>query len=149
MPNISVVADPRVSTFTKTDNVAWTLPIDDTTTRIFTAFRMGPAPTSRGCRRSRTLRCTAASRGTSSTTKATSATPATTKRKSAKDESPFIQRSSLRQRSWRRMFRTRLQARDQGSSGGADPQCVARTDDAALVRLQAGNYLVQPSTTAD
>ena len=39
------------SSFTRTDNVAWTLPIDDTTTRIFTAFRMGPAPTPPGCRR--------------------------------------------------------------------------------------------------
>ena len=43
MPNIRVVADPRVSSFSKTDNVAWTLPIDDTTTRIFTAFRMSIA----------------------------------------------------------------------------------------------------------
>ena len=29
-----------MTTFAQTDNVAWTLPIDDTTTRIFTAFRM-------------------------------------------------------------------------------------------------------------
>src|SRR5262249_17490626 len=40
MPNIRVVADPRVGSFTKTDNVAWTLPVDETTTRIFTAFRV-------------------------------------------------------------------------------------------------------------
>lgn len=38
MPNIRIVADPFLRTFTRSNNVAWTLPIDDTNTRIFTAF---------------------------------------------------------------------------------------------------------------
>jgi phenylpropionate dioxygenase-like ring-hydroxylating dioxygenase large terminal subunit len=38
MPNVRIVADPFLRTFTKSNNVAWTLPIDDTNTRIFTVF---------------------------------------------------------------------------------------------------------------
>lgn len=38
LPNIRIVADPFLRSFTKANNVAWTLPIDDTNTRIFTVF---------------------------------------------------------------------------------------------------------------
>jgi phenylpropionate dioxygenase-like ring-hydroxylating dioxygenase large terminal subunit len=38
LPNIRIVADPFLRSFTKSNNVAWTLPIDDTNTRIFTVF---------------------------------------------------------------------------------------------------------------
>jgi len=38
MPNIRIVADPFLRSFTRSNNVAWTLPIDDTNTRIFTVF---------------------------------------------------------------------------------------------------------------
>jgi hypothetical protein len=47
------------------------------------------------------------------------------------------------------MFRTLYKRAVKAVAEGRDPQCVARTEEDALVRLQAGNYLVQPSTTAD
>jgi phenylpropionate dioxygenase-like ring-hydroxylating dioxygenase large terminal subunit len=39
MPNVRIVANPRVRRYGPSDSVAWTLPIDDTTTRIFTLYR--------------------------------------------------------------------------------------------------------------
>ncbi len=39
IPNVRIVADPRLKIMGPTNNVAWTLPIDDVTTRIFTVFR--------------------------------------------------------------------------------------------------------------
>jgi nitrite reductase/ring-hydroxylating ferredoxin subunit len=38
LPNIRIVADPFLRTFAKSDNIAWTLPIDERMTRIFTVF---------------------------------------------------------------------------------------------------------------
>jgi nitrite reductase/ring-hydroxylating ferredoxin subunit len=38
LPNIRIVADPFLRSFTKAQNVAWALPIDQTNTRIFTVF---------------------------------------------------------------------------------------------------------------
>jgi phenylpropionate dioxygenase-like ring-hydroxylating dioxygenase large terminal subunit len=38
LPNIRIVADPFVRAMGLANNVAWTLPIDDTLTRIFTVF---------------------------------------------------------------------------------------------------------------
>lgn len=38
-PNLRIVADPRLNRFGPSDNVSWTLPIDATHTRIFTALR--------------------------------------------------------------------------------------------------------------
>ena len=88
MPNIRVVADPRVYVVRQDRQRC----VDAADRRhdhadLHGVSHGGRTPTPPGCRRSRTLRCTAASRGTSSTTKATSASPATTKRKSAKAES--------------------------------------------------------------
>lgn len=39
MPNVRIVANPRVKRYGRSDSVAWTLPIDDTTTKIFTLYR--------------------------------------------------------------------------------------------------------------
>jgi hypothetical protein len=39
MPNLRIVASPFVKRYGRTDSVAWTLPIDDTTTKIFTLYR--------------------------------------------------------------------------------------------------------------
>ena len=39
MPNVRIVANPRVKRYGPSDSVAWTLPIDDTTTRIYTLYR--------------------------------------------------------------------------------------------------------------
>lgn len=39
MPNLRIVANPRVKRYGPSDSVAWTLPIDDTTTKIFTLYR--------------------------------------------------------------------------------------------------------------
>lgn len=38
LPNIRIVADPFLRSFSKSDNVAWTVPIDERMTRIFTVF---------------------------------------------------------------------------------------------------------------
>ncbi|MEM7019237.1 MAG: Rieske 2Fe-2S domain-containing protein [Pseudomonadota bacterium] len=38
-PNLRIVADPRLQRFGKTDNISWTLPIDRTNTKIFTAMK--------------------------------------------------------------------------------------------------------------
>lgn len=38
-PTLRIVADPRLQRFGPGDNVSWTLPIDSTNTRIFTAMR--------------------------------------------------------------------------------------------------------------
>jgi nitrite reductase/ring-hydroxylating ferredoxin subunit len=40
LPTIRIVADPTLSRMGRSDNVAWTLPVDDTTTRIFTVFKL-------------------------------------------------------------------------------------------------------------
>lgn len=40
MPTIRIVADPGLQRMGRSDNVAWTVPLDDTQTRIFTAFRL-------------------------------------------------------------------------------------------------------------
>ena len=42
MPTVRVVGDPTLQRMGRVDNVAWTVPIDDTHTRIFTAFYFGP-----------------------------------------------------------------------------------------------------------
>ena len=39
MPTLRIVANPFVKRYGRTDSVAWTLPIDDTTTKIFTLYR--------------------------------------------------------------------------------------------------------------
>ena len=39
MPTLRIVANPFVRRYGRTDSVAWTLPIDDTTTKIFTLHR--------------------------------------------------------------------------------------------------------------
>ena len=39
MPNLRIVANPFVKRYGRSDSVAWTLPIDDTTTKIFTLYR--------------------------------------------------------------------------------------------------------------
>jgi nitrite reductase/ring-hydroxylating ferredoxin subunit len=50
LPNIRIVADPFVRKMGKGTNVAWTLPMDDTNTRIFTVLALDadtPDPTNR------------------------------------------------------------------------------------------------------
>jgi len=41
LPNVRIVADPRLTIMGPSNNVAWTLPIDETNTRIFTVFKFG------------------------------------------------------------------------------------------------------------
>jgi len=38
-PTLRIVADPTLNRFGPADNISWTLPIDDTHTRIFTAMK--------------------------------------------------------------------------------------------------------------
>jgi nitrite reductase/ring-hydroxylating ferredoxin subunit len=40
LPNIRIVPDPFLGSFGKSDEMQWTLPIDDRNTRIFTVFRL-------------------------------------------------------------------------------------------------------------
>jgi nitrite reductase/ring-hydroxylating ferredoxin subunit len=40
LPNIRIVPDPFLGSFGPSDEMQWTLPIDDTNTRIFTVFRL-------------------------------------------------------------------------------------------------------------
>ena len=44
VPNVRIVADPRIGIFGRGNNVAWTLPIDETRTKVFTVLRL-PAGT--------------------------------------------------------------------------------------------------------
>ena len=39
LPNVRIVANPRVKRYGPSDSVAWTLPIDDRTTKIYTLYR--------------------------------------------------------------------------------------------------------------
>ena len=41
LPNVRIVADPRLNIMGASNNVAWTLPVDSTNTRIFTVFKFG------------------------------------------------------------------------------------------------------------
>ena len=50
LPNIRIVADPFLRSFTKANNVAWALPVDETNTRIFTVYGLAkdaPLPRNR------------------------------------------------------------------------------------------------------
>ncbi len=49
MPTLRIVANPFVKRYGRTDSVAWTLPIDDTTTKIFTLYGHPGASGFRGC----------------------------------------------------------------------------------------------------
>ena len=40
LPNVRIIPDPLLGTFGPSNNVGWTLPIDDTQTRIFTVLKM-------------------------------------------------------------------------------------------------------------
>jgi nitrite reductase/ring-hydroxylating ferredoxin subunit len=40
VPNVRIVADPRIGIFGPGTNVAWTLPIDETHTKVFTVLRL-------------------------------------------------------------------------------------------------------------
>lgn len=42
VPNIRIVADPGLQRMGRADNVAWTVPIDDVNTKIFTVMNLGP-----------------------------------------------------------------------------------------------------------
>jgi nitrite reductase/ring-hydroxylating ferredoxin subunit len=39
MPTLRIVANPFVKRYGRTESVAWTLPVDDTTTKVFTLYR--------------------------------------------------------------------------------------------------------------
>ena len=144
MPNIRVVADPRVGNFTKTDNVAWTLPIDDETTRIFTVFRMG------------------AEGDTAWPTKIKFSPmyggrtwyelDAEGHQRFPGDYEAQVGQGRVTLHSEERlassdrgvaMFRTLFKRAIKAVEAGQDPQCVSRTEDGALIKLQAGNYLVE------
>ena len=150
MPNIRVVADPRVTTFAKTDNVAWTLPIDDTTTRIFTAFRMAGGADVTWLSKVKDAPMYGGKSWYQLDDEGHQRFPGDYEAQVGQGRITLHSEEQLAGSDRGvGMFRALYKRAIRAVAEGLDPQCVARTDDAALVRLQAGNYLVQPSTTAD
>ena len=147
LPNIRVVADPRVGSFAKTDNVAWTLPIDDTTTRIFTVFRMG------------------AEGDTAWPTKIKDAPiyngkswfqlDAAEHQRYPGDFEAQVGQGAVTLHSEEHlaasdrgvmMFRTLYKRAIHAVADGEDPQCAWRREADALIHLQAGNYLIETTS---
>lgn len=146
MPNIRVVADPRVGVFAKTDNVAWTVPLDEVTTRIFTVFRM-PA----GADTAWPLAIKDAPMYGGRSWKQLDAEG---HQRFPGDYEAQVGQGRVTLHSEEHlaasdrgvaMFRTLYKRAIKAVQNGDDPQCVARSEDAALVRLQAGNYLLEAS----
>jgi hypothetical protein len=150
MPNIRVVADPRVTTFAKTDNVAWTLPIDDTTTRIFTAFRMSAGADVTWLSKVKDAPMYGGKSWYQLDDEGHQRFPGDYEAQVGQGRITLHSEEQLAGSDRGvGMFRALYKRGIRAVAEGLDPQCIARTEDAALVRLQAGNFLVQPSTTAD
>lgn len=56
LPTLRVVPSPRVAQFARVESIGWTLPIDDTSFRIYVAGRVKIPATSAACARSSTAR---------------------------------------------------------------------------------------------
>ena len=54
LPTLRVVPNPRVAQFARVESIGWTLPIDDTSFRIYVAGRVKQPATSGGCARNST-----------------------------------------------------------------------------------------------
>ena len=149
MPNIRVVADPRVSSFTRTDNVAWTLPIDDTTTRIFTAFRMGPDADTSWLSKVKDAPMYGGKSWYQLDDEGHQRYPGDYEAQVGQGRITLHSQEQLAASDRGVvMFRTLFKRAIKAVADGDDPQCVARTDDDALVRLQAGNFLVEPEAVS-
>lgn len=145
MPNIRIVADPFLRSFTKSNNVAWTLPIDDTNTRIFTVFAFAkdePVPKF--------------NRAPMYGGKTWYELDAEGHQRFPGDFEAQVGQGAITWHSeehlassdrgvamFRRLYRDAVKAvRD-----GKDPPCTSSTDD-ILVRVRAGNYLLPKAASA-
>lgn len=137
MPNVRIVANPRVRRYGPSESVAWTLPIDDTTTRIYTLYR-----TPRGERVER-MRLGG---------KAWDELTEEEHQRMPNDyeaqvgQGPITFHSEERLTSTDRgvvMFRRRLREQIEAVQAGRDPLGVTTDPARALVRVEAGNFLVK------
>jgi hypothetical protein len=138
MPNVRIVANPRVKRYGKSDSVAWTLPIDDTTTRIYTLYR-----TPRG---ERVERMRLGGKTWDELTEEQH-------QRMPNDYEAQVGQGAITFHSEERlassdrgvvMFRRRLREQIEAVAAGRDPLGVARDPAAARVRVEAGNFLLDP-----
>lgn len=143
MPNVRIVANPYVKRYGPSDSVAWTLPIDDTTTKIFTLYR-----TPRGERHPR-MRFDG---------KTWDELTEDEHQRMPNDYEAQVGQGAVTFHSEERltstdrgvvMFRRRLREQIDAVREGRDPVGVAFAPADAVVRVEAGNYLVEasPSTS--
>jgi nitrite reductase/ring-hydroxylating ferredoxin subunit len=139
LPTVRIVANPRVRRYERSDSVAWTLPIDDTTTRIYTCYR-----TPRGERFER-MRFPGDKRWEDLTE--------AEHRRMPTDYEAQVGQGAISFHSEERltgtdrgvvMFRRLVRAGIEAVRQGRDPVGTAFDPAAALVRVEAGNYLLEP-----
>jgi nitrite reductase/ring-hydroxylating ferredoxin subunit len=140
MPNLRIVANPRVKRYGRTDSVAWTLPIDDTTTRIFTLYR---AP--RGERFTRM---------TFGNGKRWADLTEEEHQRMPNDYEAQVGQGAITLHSEERlaasdrgvvMFRRLLRDQIDAVAAGRDPLGVIFDPARAVVRVEAGNFLLEPA----
>jgi len=139
MPNLRIVASPFVKRYGRTDYVAWTLPIDDTTTKIFTLDR-----TPRGERVSR-----ARFNG-----KSWAELTEEEHQRMPHDYEAQVGQGAITLHSEERlaasdrgmvMFRRLLRQQIEAVQAGRDPLGVAFDTACATVQVEAGNFILEPA----
>src|SRR5215467_14252798 len=139
MPTLRIVANPFVKRYGRTESVAWTLPVDDTATKIFTLYR---AP--RGERVSR-VRFNG-KRWAELTEEEHQRMP--------NDYEAQVGQGAVTLHSEERlaasdrgvvMFRRLLRQQIEAVQAGRDPLGVIFEPDRALVHVQAGNFILEPA----
>ena len=138
MPTVRIVASPFVNRYGRSDSVAWTLPIDDRTTVIFTLYR-----TRRGERVQRSRYAG----------KAWAELSAEEHQRMPGDYEAQVGQGAITFHSEERlvssdrgvvMFRRRLAEQIEAVRAGRDPLGVTFDPAHALVRVEAGNFLGTP-----
>ena len=139
MPNLRIVASPFVKRYGRTDSVAWTLLIDDTTTKIFTLDR-----TPRGERVSR-----ARFNG-----KSWAELTEEEHQRMPHDYEAQVGQGAITLHSDERlaasdrgvvMFRRLLRQQIEAVQAGRDPLGVAFDTACATVQVEAGNFILEPA----
>ena len=141
MPNVRIVANPYVKRYGPSDSVAWTLPIDDTTTKIFTLYR-----TPRGERHPR-MRLNG---------KTWDQLTEEEHQRMPNDYEAQVGQGAITFHSEERltstdrgvvMFRRKLREQIDAVHAGRDPVGVAFDPTGAVVAVEAGNYLTGGSAS--
>ena len=142
MPNLRIVANPRVKRYGPSDSVAWTLPIDDTTTKIFTLYR---APRGERFERSRM------------NGKLWEELTEEEHQRMPNDYEAQVGQGAITLHSEEHlaatdrgvvMFRRKLREQIEAVRDGRDPIGVVFDEARALVRVEAGNFLLEPAASA-